>query len=358
MGVSPLPDARPRVPSSTLSGYSLIEAIGVLSIVATLAAMAATTTVATLRQKQRSTEASSLESIADALTASVRRSRTVPGTGTWAAAAASELALPAVALATNSIGNRRLLIVDPAASIGMNGGTAGLPYTQTASGATPPSNLRMVLISSVGAALPALGSVSFSSLWETAPNQLPEGWPSSWGGHPEDLSVRRLDLGALFHRVILNNLCPSNAVTWNVAGTTNRLTLAAGSRAEFWVIDTSELALYDADASLALREIVRKDLSYVVEDGQWRNRLLVGAPATASCGPFADLVESFLAAPLKPSASKANRQTVINGAFLFMHSFSFWSREGSCAHGNYWFTTQKEIADSSANIDNAAKFLE
>jgi hypothetical protein len=333
--------------------------MGVLAITAALAGMAATSTVATLREKQRTTEAASLEAIANGFTASVRRTRLVPSSQTWVGALAGELALPPVALATNAAGVRRVLVVDPAATIAPVGGTAGLPYQQTSAGATQPASLRMVFVSSVGPELPALGSIGFDSLWNTAPGELPSGWPANWGGQPADLRLQRLDLTSLFHRVILNNLTLTNSAGWTLGTSTNLVTLPAGTRREFWVLDGSEISLFDPNASMSIREFVRKDTSYVVEDGQWRDRLLVGAPAqAASCGPFADLVDAFLAAPLKPSASKANRQSVVTAAFLFMHSWSFWSRDGNCAKGNYWFTTQKEIADSSANIDNAAKFLE
>src|SRR6185503_12794650 len=71
---------------------------------------------------------------------------------------------------------------------------------------------RLMIISSIGTPLPAAlvsgigdtsGPNAFANIWNTAEGGIPAGW--TFGNHPEDLKIARIDLTDLFIPVALWN---------------------------------------------------------------------------------------------------------------------------------------------------------
>lgn len=329
-----------------------------MAIITILATLAASTLITTLRIKQREAERGNLETLAEALPSHIRRDRTIPAATNWVQELVGELALPASRIGTTPAGNNRVMILDPAASIVPIDGPAGLPYVQT-TGAREPAHLRLVVVSSVGNPLPSLAGVGFDNLWDATNDQLPAGFPA-WNGHPEDLRIQRLELGDLFHRIILNNLDATNTAVWTVDGSPSLQSLAPSSRREMWIIDTSALSLYEAGNVMAFREVIRKDVSYTYEAGRWNPHVIgSGAAPASACGPFAELVDEFLSTPVRPGAVEANKEAMVNSMFNFMRDFKTWSRRGGCSdRDGRWNTHRGQLQGHRGGCGDAARRLD
>lgn len=351
------PAASPPEVSSGAAAFTLIELLGVLLIIVLLSSTVIRSAIATIKRQQRVAEDTCLDTLSGALVNSIRRTRTVPSTNTWIGALTTEVSMNALSIAGTPLGGPRRLLVDPAFTLGPTGGPSVLPYVQSGSGSAAPANVRMILISSLETPLPALGSSHFEALWNTDPGALPTNWPSGWSGQSEEVAWRRLDLSTLFRRLVLSNLTRTNGALWAIEGSTNQLSFAPGALVETWLVDGTAVTFYNAPSTIAFRDMIRTDISYVRERSGWRHLLFSGPPTSESCGPFADLVDAFLAAPLNPGSPKSNQQTVVDAMFHYLEAFTFWSAESGCDNSLRWFTAQNQVATFSANFDSSAKFL-
>ncbi len=271
-------------------GFSIIETLGVLALIAILGAVTAYSSLARLKSSHQEREQASLVTLARAFESAVIRSRTIPAAGDWAGAVATELGRTPGNVLANPVGNARKLMLDPALQLGITA-TNLLPYLQTASGSVHPSNLRAVLISSVGAPLPELTGDDFARVWDAPGRTLPAGWPTTWAGKGEDLIVERIDFGRLFRKVILNNLDGAQAAPYGVDASA-QVTIPPRNRVEGWFFETSGVNLYYGSGVLQAREAVSRDASYVYENGRWGRSLVYGAGA-GSTG-LGELTEDFV----------------------------------------------------------------
>ena len=126
--------------------------IGVLAVIAILAAILVPDWVRQMDKTAGDSESAALKSFADALQQSIMRYRAVPSETDWAARVATELGVD-VANVTNSVRRQpRFFLIDP----NLNIGGAGLPYTQSSTGSVNvPSSPRVMIVSSNGRSLPA-----------------------------------------------------------------------------------------------------------------------------------------------------------------------------------------------------------
>src|SRR5262249_49393499 len=131
---------------------TLIELIGVLAVLAILAAFLVPALIRQADKIEGDKESASLKSFGDALQTSITRNRYVPSYTNWDSTVASELGVDIATVRTNQARKlRRVFLVDP--SLNINGG--GLPYSQTSAGSTNlPVSPRFIMLSSISRALP------------------------------------------------------------------------------------------------------------------------------------------------------------------------------------------------------------
>lgn len=227
-------DEEPRFPAARRprrrAGFTLLEMVGVLAVTMILASMVFTASLKQLSLLNSQQESTNLLSYANALQNGILRNRYVPGPADWAAVVATELGASPTAVATNACGQPRLLLVDPQLQIGRAGG--GLPYAQTnfltgsvvTNGGVlvPPVSPRLVLVSSLGPALPSLSASDFNVLWTNADGTLPPGaaW-TGWRGSGSDLCAQRINLAPLFVRLTLGNCFATNLLAIDSLTLTN-----------------------------------------------------------------------------------------------------------------------------------------
>src|SRR5215468_6578677 len=98
--------------SSLFSGHTAIELVGVLTILAVLAATATPVVIRRIDQAARIREINDLGAISNALTLQIIRSNKVSSASTWTNDAANFLSLPASAIAQNPRKYNRVLFID------------------------------------------------------------------------------------------------------------------------------------------------------------------------------------------------------------------------------------------------------
>src|ERR1043165_8905807 len=141
--------------SASERAFSLIELIGVLAVIAILAAVAVPSLIRQMDRIAGEQESAALKSFGDALQQGIMRKRYVPNATDWATNIAAELGVDVANVLTNQARRQpRFFLIDPAWTIGTT--VAGQSYTQTSAGSTNrPTSPRMMLVSSIGRALPA-----------------------------------------------------------------------------------------------------------------------------------------------------------------------------------------------------------
>lgn len=340
-------------------GFTLVETIGVLAILMIILAICRQRAIGNMQAAYQATERQSLSTLADALTNYFRISNSIPSTTNWATAVWPMLSMNVAAIQTNAVGNSRALLLDPTAVIGPPGGANGLPYTQASGGSVQPTNLRLLFVSSVAAALPSLGSITFSNLWNCPPHTFPVGWPSTWGGTPDDIVMWQLDFHTLFYRLDLNNLDPNNNATWWISGSPTNIVLPSLSTSEVWVMDGSNLFLNGTNAVVSAELILHNHLSYTFENGQWIPHVNLGIPAGATVSAnlgLQPLVDAFLAAPTASGASQANAQLCVDNFFHCCRTYGNWAQHGFSTSGNC-SGYENDLCTHKANCQSACSYM-
>ena len=111
-------------------GFSLIEMIGLVAILAILATVIISTTPRRLDIAAANLENTNLVNYAAALQNNILRSRYIPGTNDWATAIAAELGVNVSSVTNNARNIPRYFLIDPAMQIGANA-LGVLPYAQS-----------------------------------------------------------------------------------------------------------------------------------------------------------------------------------------------------------------------------------
>jgi type II secretory pathway pseudopilin PulG len=265
-------------------GFSLIEMIGVMAIMAISIAMLLPVLTQSTDTALATQEATSLQSFATALQLNIQRNHVIPNVTNWGSIVATELGMTATAVTNTARGQQRWLLVD---SNGFSN-FPPLPYVETSSGITNPFGNgaipRFIIISSLGATLPTMVSNSyplqtdFNALWTNQPGTIPQTapWVSPlWSGHGADLTIQRLDLAYIFAHLVLNNLDSSNA-SYSINGSAS-LTLGAYGTASnslnAYFLTATVLNLYlTTNNNLEACQVLNHDSSWVYQGGGWRNQ--------------------------------------------------------------------------------------
>lgn len=213
---------RQSCPRSARSrGFSLMEMIGVMAILAVMVGVVGPRMIRKVMDSINLRESKSLQTLAEGLRRQVQVTQSIPGGGTWVTNVADALGLNAndvsYADSANPAGTARVLLIDPRFT--PSTGTDPV-LTVPDTGVVAPVNARMILISNTrrGLTLPvnsgkAANTVAnrraFDNIWNWTMNPFtkapPTGWPAAWRRMGEHLHVERVNLGDLFVRVTVSN---------------------------------------------------------------------------------------------------------------------------------------------------------
>ena len=180
-------------------GFTLLELIGVVAVIAILSSVLAPGVVQTINRSYAAAEDENLAVLASTLRTVVQTTRTVPGPAinTWTTALAAQSEFTAQQIRFNRRNQQRTLLVDPLFFTSAEAPFGG--YVQTSGLFQRPFSPRLMLLSNMAGAVPAVPNTAagFDAVWnQTAAAAAIEG---------PDLKIERIHLGDLFHHVLLTN---------------------------------------------------------------------------------------------------------------------------------------------------------
>lgn len=180
-------------------GFTLMELIGAMAIIAILAAVLAPSVIDGIDRAYSAAEERNLNGLMDALEEYIAQNKQIPreAVADWTAAIAAHVDLARSDVEFNARGYRRRLYVDPQF---FSSSEAVFPgYSQTGGLSGRPYSPRLMLVSDLtrNAPAPPRTAAEFAAIWDQT------GSPAVTEG--EKVKVARLNLSGAFHRLLLTN---------------------------------------------------------------------------------------------------------------------------------------------------------
>ena len=338
--------------------FTMIEMIGVLVVIALLAAILLPHLIRQMDQIAGNRESAYLQSLSGAFQQSILRNRSISGNTNWPSIVATELGVDISNVTTNSRKQMRVMLIDPSMQIGVNGGR--VPYTQNNAGSTvtngsgnviAPVRARVMILSSMGPALPAFPANGiptdndFTNIWNVAERMVPP-TPvfTNWTGSGDDLKIQRINLSPLFVRLVLTTYAATNSsssllgrysIDWQATNTVpvNAITNPAGIEGYF--IQNSILGLHKDSASggvLDSQQVLIRNNSFVYDERVWRGSITGISPLGGM--DIGSVVDKFLAAYQNPRAPTNQQVTVVQSMVNYMNAYGTWAAAGFPRAGN------------------------
>jgi prepilin-type N-terminal cleavage/methylation domain-containing protein len=316
-------------------GMTLVELIGALAIVAVLAGVALPAALRILDRLAANREVATLSAMGDGFRTSILRSRQIPISTDWLSVIATAAGMDPGAVTQNPRRISRAFVYDPGGWL-----ASGLPYAQTNGSppglATPPNNARIMIVSSLGAPLPAglnntsLAASDFANLWNIADDTVPASGPfATWPGKPDDVKIQRVNLAPLFVNVVLGTYLGTNLGLYKVDNSSAFYSAPTNSGVARYFLKGTVLDLYASAPSLTnqLSVVLDHDTSYVYENGVWRSSIVGGV--AMGIGDASGIVEAFLKAPENMKAANTNgagiqQYIIVTNFIAYMSNYNRW----------------------------------
>ena len=327
-------------------GFSLIEMIGVVTVLAILAAVLAPVLIRRIDQTVLTKEVNEMGAISNALVMQIIRNELIPDQSTWASTAAGWMERPASQITTNARGFARQFVYD--------GGNAGnswlqlnLPYDQmshpggTGTGTSPSG--RIALISTIAKSLPnisgSLSSANFNSIWNASRGTVPSYLTAQgWTGNGYDLSIQRISIDPLFHHLVLvtrddPNVPPFPGYSINITNAATTLPNTAygldsyflhGTPVSLWVRPVSS-----PFPSITNTFILTQDISFTFDQGMWQSGLTgAGKDNSSTASTFGQTAKLFIQTDNVPGVHQgATAQSVLSAFYSYMYTYIIWANQ-------------------------------
>jgi prepilin-type N-terminal cleavage/methylation domain-containing protein len=180
-------------------GFSLLEMIGVMAVMAIFAGALAPSVFQVIEEGYQGAEQQSLRSIGESLERYVRSSKSIPSLAAadWASAVADYASLAPQRVLTNEKQFARRLYADPQFFTTTNQAFTG--YIQTQGLANAPNSPRLMVVSSLAGNITANLNTHerFTDVWEQTADALIV--------ETKEVMIERVNLAPLFVRMVLNN---------------------------------------------------------------------------------------------------------------------------------------------------------
>lgn len=326
---------RPIMLRRQSGAFTLIECVGVLAVLTILVAVLAPAVIRQMDQAARTKEAADLHAISNAIVLQILTTKTIPSEANLAQSVANWTRFPVSRITNNNRGYARAFLIDTSGWFGTAAGA--LPYTQaTAGSADPPTRGRVMVVGTTAVPLPVAtgrpGNAAFDDIWNTPTGAKPSTW-AFWPGKGEDLVIQRLELGQLFHRLVVvnrDNLSTNPPLLTIDAANTLPVT-AGGAGHSGYYLDGSVVGLCDPAGTPMLRFALTRDSSYVFEGSVWYDQIFGGDSNEVMAQNFAEMAAKFLASQWYPGAHQGgDQQGALVAMFNFMLVYGLWANQ--CPH--------------------------
>lgn len=229
-----------RIQRPNQRGFTLMELIAVMAIMAILSAVLAPSLIDAIDDAYAAAETENIATLADDLERHIRITGTLPGRSLaeWSAAIAGTSSTPLADVQRNQRGYTRSVYFDP--NFFVSGGSFN-GYVQTTGLAAAPFSPRFMLISSLRGNVGVLpnDAVQFDDIWNRA--------SGATLVESDSLKIERRNLRGLFHRLLLANQNPAQ-VAFSLNGSGQLAVPAATAGGDGlvsrYVLEGSEVAVY------------------------------------------------------------------------------------------------------------------
>lgn len=270
--------------SRSVAGFSMIEMIGVIAIMAIAAAVLAPNLARRISRANGEKEDQVLITLADGLVRSVRTLQTVPGANSWVTNIATQIGMSVndvryVNPADTASG--RVFLIHPSFSPTNASGSDPL-WTQGNSGASSVTNAKILLISSHKSSLTlpvssgrASSAAVFDAIWDWSFNATtkasPSGWTGSWTDNGEYLHVQRVNLSSLFQLATFSNAHHPTNYPYYQVGSSSATSMSSTNVLSAYYLEGSMLRLYFTNGStLQMTHTLGNGVNFVYESSRWR----------------------------------------------------------------------------------------
>ncbi|MFK8066679.1 MAG: type II secretion system protein [Gammaproteobacteria bacterium] len=222
-------------------GFTLIEMIGVMAIIAILASTLAPSIIKDIDRAVGEGEQENLQTLSHDLEIYIRENKAIPSASDWVNAVSSVSTHPVNKISQNKRFFNRGYYVDP--RFFTNSDSNFSTYTQTSGLTSVPNSPRIMIVSNLNSNAPAAPTTStaFNAIWDqTSGVSLLEG---------ENIKIERVNLKGLFHRVLLTNDHTSSQPGYMLeSGSTNSIALATTAPADttIYLLSDTKVSLVDA----------------------------------------------------------------------------------------------------------------
>ncbi|MCR9261396.1 MAG: prepilin-type N-terminal cleavage/methylation domain-containing protein [Pseudomonadaceae bacterium] len=254
-----------------IQGFSLLEMIGVMAVMAILAGALAPSVFQLIEEGYQTAEEQSLAAIAESLQKAIVRDKRIPTTvlADWSDAVSQYASLPPARITTNDKNFTRRLYADPMFFTASNQNFPG--YTQTSGLASVPFSPRLMVVSNLAGGVTANLNTHdrFADVWEQNAGALLV--------EDDVLMIERINLAPLFVRVLLNNANTAQAGFALESGAENAVSAASGGvdgARTVYVLRGTQIGLTSAPfpgGATQRRLIAQQDLSlrYQMVGASW-----------------------------------------------------------------------------------------
>ena len=280
-----------------------------------------------------SQEAREMIGVSNALVLQIVRDKIIPSEATWSTAVTDWLSRPASQVLTNARNNPRLFLYDQGGWLNGN-----VPWTNTSIGvgSKAPSSARIVIVASIGRALPynngALATASFNSIWNVPQGAVPGYFTNlNWRGTADDLLIQRVSLDKMFHHLVLTTRDNSTAAGCliNSTNVSDRVTVPnTASGLDSYYLEGTTVGLWDGK-NLTNSFILTRDLSFTFDGGMWQAQLTGASQKNSVLATnFAYQASLFIKTALVPGSHQgSDTQGLLSAFYSFMYGYTVWANE-------------------------------
>ncbi|MFK8014042.1 MAG: type II secretion system protein [Gammaproteobacteria bacterium] len=246
-------------------GFSLLELIGVMAVMAILSSVLAPSIVSTVDDAYARAEQDNLAMLANGLREHIVRTRSIPSTNSavWSTALASDTDFAASQVLSNRRNRQRVLVADPRFFTSSDSAFGG--YTQTTGLGVAPVSPRLLLISNLKGNVPSMSNTAatFNAVWN--------GDAGAVVVAGDNLKIERINLTNVFRHVLLTNSSPSQSAYALDTNTIMPVPAAVASTdgvTSVYVIDGTQMSLYAATypaGALTNTVLVQRDFNHAYQ---------------------------------------------------------------------------------------------